>query len=511
VAENGEPASPRYANVPIVPLDFDACYRALCARNSRFDGLFFVAVKTTGIYCRPVCPARTPRARSCLFVDTAAAAERAGFRPCLRCRPELAPAHAAAASTPLEHALYAHIQAQALTGHPVAAVAQTAGYSSRQLRRLLVKSYGVTPIEIAQTQRLLFAKKLLAETALPVIDVALSAGFGSLRRFNALFRQRYGLTPSAARPGRCLNGTSAPAADDRLTLRLAYREPLAWDVLLTYLRRRATPRVEHVTPADGPDGGTYVRTLEIGGVTGWVSVCRAAQSGYLQVQVPAHLASVLFTVLHRLRALLDLDADPQLVAAHLGGDARFASLVAAQPGLRVPGAWDVFELAVRAVLGQQVSVAGATTLAGRLAARFGRPLETPFAGVSSLAPAAARLAAAEPAEIAAIGLPQPRARAIRGLAEAALRGALIFPPGTPPGQAVATLRQLPGIGEWTAQYIAMRGLRFPDAFPAGDLGLRKAASRELGTLLSETKVLELAEAWRPWRAYAAQYLWHSLS
>jgi AraC family transcriptional regulator of adaptative response / DNA-3-methyladenine glycosylase II len=494
--------------------DFDACYRALCARNARFDGLFFVGVKTTGIYCRPVCPARTPRARSCRFLATAAAAEQAGFRPCLRCRPELAPAQAAVAGAPLEHALYAHVQSEALAGRSLAEVARTAGYSGRQLRRLLLTHYGVTPVEIAQTQRLLFARKLLAETRLPVIDVALSAGFGSLRRFNALFRTRYGLTPSAARrPSSPATQSiiATAATEDRLSLRLAYREPLDWPVLLAYLGRRATPGVEQVTPPDSPPTGSYTRTVEIGGLTGWVTVQRGAGDGYLDVQVPAHLASVLWHILNRLRGLLDLDADPHLTGGHLGADPKLGPLVAAHPGLRVPGAWDVFELAVRAVLGQQVTVAAATTMAGRLAARFGRPLQTPFARATLLAPTAARLAAAGAPEIARIGLPQARARAIHGLAEAAARGSLKFPPGTPPGDAVAALRQLPGIGEWTAQYIAMRGLRFPDAFPAGDLALRKAAATVPGTLLPEAKLLEIAEAWRPWRAYAAQYLWHSLA
>ncbi len=408
--------------------------------------------------------------------------------------------------------MYAHVQAEALTGHSLNEVARTAGYSSRQLRRLLVRSYGVTPVEIAQTQRLLFAKKLLTETTLPIIGVALNAGFGSLRRFNALYRSRYGLTPSdsrrARRPGRA---AVAIRADDRLTLRLAYREPFAWGALLAYARRRATPGVEHVILPDATNPGMYLRTVELGGLSGWLTVRPAPMAGHLEVQVPAQLAGVLFTILQRLRALFDLDADPQLVAAHLGTDGRFASLLEAQPGLRVPGTWDTFELAVRAVLGQQVTVAAATTLAGRLAARFGRALETPFVELHLLAPTAERLAAAEPAEIAAIGLPQPRARAIHGLAEAALRGALTFAPGTPPAAAITALRRLPGIGEWTAQYIAMRALRFPDAFPAVDLALRKAASRGLATLLPEAKLLELSAAWQPWRAYAAQYLWHSLS
>jgi AraC family transcriptional regulator of adaptative response / DNA-3-methyladenine glycosylase II len=481
-------------------LDFD-CYQALAARDARFDGRFFVGVKSTGIYCRPVCPARTPRAGSCVFLETAAAAEHAGFRPCLRCRPELAPSEPAVS---LEQALFAAIRARAIHGDSVDELAAHAGFSARQLRRLMVRAFGVTPVEIMQTERLLFAKKLLQETALPTAHVALSAGFGSVRRFNALFHNRYALSPTALRRQ---SGAGSPVeAADTLKLRLLYRPPLAWRELLEYLSRRAVPGVEAVDLAQQ----TYARTVIFGERTGWVAVRRASAGKWLEVTLPAALAEVSWAVLTRLRAQFDLDANPAGIDAHLGADPLLAGSVARHAGLRVPGTWETFELAVRAVLGQQISVAGATTLAARLAAKFGRAVATPFAQLNRLAPMARDLAVAEVDEIASIGLPRARAATLRDLAAAAERGELTFGPGTTVEEAVMTLRRIRGIGEWTAQYVAMRALRFPDAFPAADLGVRKALAPAGGALPNEKQVLARAAAWRPWRAYATLHLWQTL-
>ena len=479
------------------------CYQALRARDARFDGQFFVGVKTTGIYCRPVCPARTPMARSCVFMATAAAAERAGFRPCLRCRPELAPAghQPGSSSTPLELAIFNAIRARAPLGDTVAGLAAHTGFSTRQLRRLTLRAFGVTPVEIVQTERLLFAKKLLQETTLPVTTVALSAGFGSLRRFNALVRARYGLPPSALRQ----RSTARPARDT-LRLRLAYRPPLAWREFLEYLAGRVVPGVEWVSP--GMD--RYARTVRVGDRTGWVSVRKSSLEPFLTVELPTAFADVLYTVLGRLRALFDLDANPAVIDAHLAADPALAGSVHAHPGLRVPGAWDVFELAVRAVLGQQISVAGATTLAGRLATRYGEPLETPFAHLRRLAPTPATLAAASVDDLAALGMFGAKARTIRDLAAAAVRGELQFGPTATDRDVIERLCRIRGIGEWTAQYVAMRALRFPDAFPAADLGLRKALADADGKLPSESALLARATAWRPWRAYAAVHLWQTL-
>lgn len=341
---------------PPMKLNFD-CYQALLARDPGFDGHFFVAVKTTGIYCRPVCPARPPLKRSCLFVETAAAAERAGFRPCLRCRPELAPGVPAVS---LEEALFAAIRARAIQGDSVDEVARHAGFSARQLRRLIVSAFGVTPVEIMQTERLLFAKKLLQETDLSASAVALSAGFGSVRRFNALFITRYGQTPTMLRRPRHPGGVER---GDVLRLRLSYRPPLAWLELLTYLEKRAVSGVEAVSL----DRGIYMRTVSCGKRIGWLEVQRAPDGDWLEVTLPASLAKVSWQILTQLRALFDLDANPAAIDAHLGADPLLGASVQRHPGLRVPGAWNAFELAVRAVLGQQVSVAGASTLAARLA------------------------------------------------------------------------------------------------------------------------------------------------
>ena len=483
-------------------LDFD-CYQALAARDSRFDGRFFVAVKSTGIYCRPVCPARTPKKTSCLFMETAAAAEQAGFRPCLRCRPELAPSSPAIS---LEESLYAAIRARALEGDSVDELAEHAGFSARQLRRLMVRAFGVTPVQIMQTERLLFAKKLLQETSLPAAQIALSAGFGSIRRFNALFRKQYDLSPTALRrQGATGSGADAP---DAIKLRLTYRPPLAWHELLEYLSRRAVPGVEYFDV----DHQFYARTVSIGKQdAGWVQVKRSSAGPWLEITLPAALAQVSWPILTRFRALFDLDANPANIDAHLGADRLLAPSVKRHPGLRVPGAWDAFELAVRAVLGQQISVAGATTLAGRLAAKFGKPVETPFARLSRLSPSAGILAAATPAEIATIGLPKARAATLHNLALAAERGKLSFSPTAIVEDVISSLCEIPGIGEWTAQYIAMRALRFPDAFPAADLGVRKALAPAPGAPLpNEKQVVARAAQWRPWRGYATLHLWQTL-
>ncbi len=479
-------------------LDFATCYEALRARDARFDGLFFVGVKTTGIYCRTICPARTPRESSCRFYASAAAAERDGFRPCLRCRPEVAPGtEVVVPERSLAHAIGTHLQATALEAGSVEELARQVGFSGRQLRRLIRGAYGVTPIALVQTQRLLFAKKLLQETALPVAAIALHAGFRSLRRFNALFRARYGLAPLALRRNAADAGCAGP-----LRLRLAYRPPLAWAELLGHFAARAIPGVEAVVE------GSYLRTVAIGAQPAWLRVSPAAAGDALTVEFAPEMASHLYPALHRLRAVFDLDANPARIAGHLAADPTLRPLVAQRPGLRVPGAWDAFETALRAVLGQQVSVAGATTLSGRLAARFGTPFATPWPGLMHIFPKAELLAEVSVAEIAALGLPRRRAETIRAVARAATAGALAFPPGTTGEQAVARWKELPGLGERTAQYLALRLLRSPDAFPAGDRGLRTAAGR--GTPLTKAALLRRAERWRPWRAYAAAQLWHSL-
>jgi AraC family transcriptional regulator of adaptative response / DNA-3-methyladenine glycosylase II len=489
------------ANLP----DREICYRALLARDTRFDGVFFTGVKTTGIYCRPVCRVKTPRESSCTFFPNAAAAEAAGYRPCLRCRPELAPY---ALQQNLAYAVWQRIAAGALNTGDLESLAQEVGLSSRQLRRVLQEHFGVSPVELAQTQRLLFAKKLLQETRLPMTELAYAAGFGSLRRFNALFAERYGMAPSAVRRKTDAESGGEAGTDDALVLRLAYRPPYDWEAVLGYLAARAIPGVESVRD------GAYRRSVRVGEAAGWVQVRSIEGREQLELEVAPHLAPHLMSLLARVRTQFDLDANPEVIEAHLGQDAMLAQHIAAAPGLRVPGCFDTFELAVRAVLGQQVSVAGATTIAGRLVARFGDAAATPFEQVTHLFPRPATLAAATVDDVAPLGMPGKRAQTIIGLARFASEGGLDVKPGVNLAQAIAQLRSVPGIGEWTAQYIAMRALRFPDAFPAGDLGLQKAAAlsepRDDVARLTEKQLLARAAGWSPWRGYAALLLWNSL-
>jgi len=478
-------------------LDTDTCYPAVLARDGRFDGVFFTAVVSTGVYCRPVCPAKTPRKQNCRFFPTAAAAEAAGFRPCLRCRPELSPPDPDGSLNSHVRRAFALMQSGEFSYDRIGDIAAELGLSERQLRRLFLQEYGLPPVAFAQTQRLLFAKRLLQETALSMTDVAFSAGFGSVRRFNTLFRNRYGLVPSAMRSARVSPGP------ETIALRLAYRPPFAWQHLLDFLALRAIAGVEAVS------GSAYYRSVEIQGHQGWLKVEQLAGKDSLLVTLPASLSPVLMNVLARLRHLFDLDANPRVIAEQLSSDPRLAPLIARIPGLRVPGAWDGFELALRAVLGQQVSVRGASTLAARLVERFGVPTATPHEAIRCFSPGAKALAAATPEQIAAIGLPLRRAETLQALARAVAGGEFRLHPGADAGATIEKLKTMSGVGEWTAQYIVMRALRWPDAFPAGDLGLRKAAGAERP--MREAELLRVADRWRPWRAYAAVYLWSSLS
>lgn len=478
-------------------LDADKCYLAILARDGRFDGLFFTAVVSTGVYCRPVCPAKTPRKQNCRFFPTAAAAEAAGFRPCLRCRPELSPAAPDGNLNVNVRRAFALMQSGEFSNYRIGEIAAELGLSERQLRRLFLQEYGLPPVAFVQTQKLLFAKRLLQETSLSMVDVAFSAGFGSLRRFNALFRLRYGLAPSKVRGARI-----APMTET-ITLRLAYRPPFAWQQLLDFLALRAIAGVEAVA------GNAYYRSVEIEGHQGWLSVEHLAGKNSLLVTLPTTLTPVLRNVLARLRHLFDLDANPLVIGEQLSSDPRLGPLIAKNPGLRVPGAWDGFELAVRAVLGQQVSVRGASTLAARLAETFGGPMTAPRGALRCFSPRAEALAAATPENLAAIGLPLKRAATLRALARAVAGGGLMLHDGADAEATIEKLQEIPGIGDWTAQYIAMRALRWPDAFPAGDLGLRKAMGENGPT--GEAQLLRSAEKWRPWRAYAAVHLWSSLT
>lgn len=472
-------------------LDPDACYRAMLSRDERFDGRFFVGVKTTGIYCRPVCRVRTPGRQRCEFYPSAALAERAGYRACFRCRPELAPGLAPMDSVSrLVARAMRRIEAGALNDGSLEELACELGVTGRHLRRAVQAELGLSPIELAQTRRLSLAKQLLHDTQLPMVDVAFASGFRSLRRFNAAFKARYTRSPSALRR----QGTLA-ARPETVCVTLSYRPPLAWAALLDFLSHRAVPGVELVRD------GVYYRTAEIGGARGWLAVSQSRERPALRAELSFSLVRQVLPLVARLRRLFDLDAEPWVIAEHLAKDRRLARSLSARPGLRVPGAFDAFEAACRAVLGQQVSVAAATTLAGRLARAYGEPVETPFPQLTRLTPAAARIAAADASEFAALGITSARARSLKRLAQELASGSLTLDGGDAEGT-VQRLQELPGIGPWTAQYVAMRALSWPDAFLEGDLGVRKA----LGSIDARA-ARALSERWKPWRSYAVMHLW----
>jgi len=479
--------------LPAMDLDPTLCWQAMLARDARFDGRFFIAVRSTGIYCRPICPAQHPKAENCTFLPSAAAAQEAGFRPCLRCRPETAPGLGAwlGTSNTVARAL-GLIETGALDQDGSDALALRVGVGERHLRRLFMRHLGASPPAVAQTRRVLLAKQLLHETDLSMTAVALAAGFGSVRRFNEVFQALFGRPPASLRRA---GGNQAPGS--AITLSLGYRPPYDWAAVIGFLSARAIPGVETV------ENGTYVRTVEIDGHAGTVAVAQEPSRNRLRATILFPQLNALPVIVARLRRMFDLAADPDVIDAALSQDARLAPLVAARPGLRVPGAWDGFELAVRAVVGQQVSVGAATRLAGRIVREHGPlfPGVLGQAGLSHLFPRPQALAGAGMG-----GMPAARSRAVAALASAAAADPELFERGPHLGASVEKLLAQPGIGEWTAHYVAMRAMREPDAFPAADIGLMRAMDDGAGRPTA-TALLERAECWRPWRAYAAIHLW----
>ena len=486
---------------PATPLDADACYRAVAAHDARFDGAFFIGVTSTGIYCRPVCRVKTPRRENCRFFAHASQAEGAGFRPCLRCRPELAPQTLAWSAQDASALLAQH--AARLLDSPdawgdevpsVAGLAARLGVSDRHLRRVFEAELGVSPMDWLQTRRLLAAKQLLADTRLPVAQVALAAGFASLRRFNAAFAAQYRMSPTALRR----DGSEAKPGDG-IAVTLGYRPPYDVREMLQFLQQRGIAGVEQIDQSTH----TVARTLRLDDDTrGWIACRFEPEQHRVQVRVADSLAPQLPRVIARVRAWLDLDADPAAIHAVLGAD--FPALA----GLRVPGTLDGFELAVRAVLGQQVTVAAARTLTTRLVERFGTPLATPIDGLTRLFPTPAALAAASGDELGQLGVVRQRQAAIHALAQAVSSGQIRLHAGADVAATMDALKALPGIGAWTADYIALRALRWPDAFPSGDVALQKALSPD-GQRLTARAAEGRAERWRPWRAYAVIRAWHS--
>ncbi len=474
----------------------DVCYRALSTRDARFDGRLFVGIRTTGIYCRPICPARPAKPENCRFFPSAAAAQSAGFRPCLRCRPEISPDAAAwrGTSNTVSRAL-ALIAEGGFDGEAgMGALAARLGVGERQLRRLFDKHLGAPPVSVAQTRRILFAKQLIQDSELSMSAVAEASGFGSVRRFNDAFRKLYGRTP------RELRVRKGAAHNSAVIVKLGYRQPYDWDAMLSFFAARAVDGVELV------ERGRYSRTIEFGSARGSVMV--APGRAHLEASIRFPDMRGLLGIVARLRRLFDLDADVEAIGAHLSRDAMLARLVARRPGLRVPGGWDGFELAVRAILGQQVSVVAARKLAGRLVARTSPTLSPDVTGDERLCavfPTASRVAKAG---LSTFGMPGARIAALQGLAREAVNTPDLLDPVGTYEEAVERLLTLPGFGPWTAQYWALRALRDSDAFPAADVGLLRAVAHD-GKRPAPKSLLARAEAWRPWRAYAAQHLWTS--
>ena len=466
------------------------CSRARLSRDPRFDGKFFIGVTNSGVYCRSICPAPTAKEKNCRYFPTAAAAAEAGFRPCLRCRPECSPGTPAwqGTSNTVARALRL-IGESGLEDGGVEVLAERLGVGSRHLRRLFLRHLGATPMAVANTRRLHFAKKLIDETRLPMGQVALSAGFGCVRRFNAAIRATYRRTPTQIRQ---IARQKLSQPEDQYEFQLRYRPPYHWQGMLAFLALRATPGVEVV------ESGRYRRSIWINGHAGWFEVSPDEPHSALTARIQIGDPQSLFAIVERVRAMFDLNADWMAIARTMRSDPALGKRLAAEPGLRVPGCWNGFELAVRAILGQQISVKGATTLAGRIVKLFGKPFDG-GAGLTHLFPTAEALA---DADLTRAGLTRARAATISTLARTVCKRQISFEGILDVEAFLARLCEVPGIGAWTAQYIAMRALGEPDAFPAGDIALLRAMN-----VATARELERRAEAWRPWRAYAVMYLW----
>lgn len=477
-------------------------YAAFKAKDSRFDGRFFIGIRTTGVYCRPVCRAKLAKPENCAYYASAAAAQRDGYRPCLLCRPELAPGR-----SPMGEADAAAVRAARLMeelpgeGESLDTVAQKLGYSPRHLRRLFIAAFGVPPVEYLQASRLLLAKNLLTETGLPVTQVAMAAGFGSVRRMNGLFRKQYQLSPTALRREASSGGTPGRG----VTVALGYRPPYPFEEVLRFLAGRAIPGVEKV------ENGEYARTVRLRGrngqaLTGFLRVRSLPGRDALGVTVSEALVPALPQVLSRVKRLFDLSCEPDTVYQALSGMNRLRPGLC-RMGTRVPGCFDSFEMAVRAVLGQQITVKAANTLAGRMALELGLPVETGDPGLTRAFPEAEdvlALGGGVRERLGALGVLSARSDSIFSLAGALSRGELTLDASSDPDKEIAKLKEIRGVGDWTAQYLAMRAMGWPDAFPAADAGLKQALPGR-----SPKELLALAEAWRPWRSYAVMNLWNA--
>ena len=466
------------------------------ARDARYDGRFFTCVKTTGIYCRPICPARPPKLENCTFVPTAAAAQEAGYRPCLRCRPESSPDLDAwrGTSATVSRALKL-IESGALDDGDVDSLADRLGIGERQLRRLFSQHVGAAPVTVAQTRRVLLAKQLIHQTNLSMIQVALASGFGSVRRFNETFQQLYHRPPSELRR----RATTTTSSSPEISLLLPYRPPYDWVTMINFLRVRQVKGLEAV----GND--SYSRVIEVGDAVGSITVSHAPDDSALRVIVRFPKLSELSAIITRVRRMFDLSADPGAISAALSTDPDLAPLVAARPGLRVPGGWDGFEIAVRAVLGQQIALTQATQLTSRIVDTIGTPIDdnSNIDGLTHAFPKPERFTSDA---LAGLALTRARVSFLTGIASAFRSDPRLIEPHRDLAETITHLRNLPGVGEWTAQYIAMRALGETDAFLAADIGVQRALAVD-GKRPTVPELLARAERWRPWRAYAVLHLW----
>jgi AraC family transcriptional regulator of adaptative response / DNA-3-methyladenine glycosylase II len=484
-----------------ISLKSKSCYQALLARDARFDGFFFVAVTSTRIYCRPICTVKPPKEINCRFYKNPQEAEQAGFRPCLRCRPELAPGNAPVdKSQRIAHRLVQRIEEGNRDDDVnLESIAAEFKLSARQLRRIVQQKLGVPPIQLILTRRLLLAKQLLTETKLPMIEIAFASGFASLRRFNDAFITRYRMAPTRLRK-KAVDGENFFSDLETSVLQLAYRPPYDWQGILAFLRARELKGVEWVTD------DFYARTVHLGKAKGWIKITSAKNKNALLLEFSHSLTPVLPALLNRVRDLFDLNARPDLISQHLKRSKILNAAVKKNPGLRVPGAFHGFEIGVRAILGQQISVKVATILAARFALAFGEKFSTPFPELNRLTPSPIRVAKANVEQIGRLGIIRARGKSIVALAQAHVSGELSLDNGTQhnPEDVIKRLSELPGIGPWTANYIAMRALHWPDAFPKEDIALRNNVGK-----ISAKDAKAMSQAWRPWRSYAVLHLWNN--
>lgn len=478
----------------------DIYYSAYTARDRRFDGIFFIGVLTTKIYCRPICPSKTPLRKNCVFFESIFAAENKNFRPCLRCRPELAPGNAPADdSKRIAYQIIQRLEDGIIEKNATQTeIADHFELSTRQIRRILQKEIGISPHKILQTQRLLLAKQLLSETKLSITEIAFTSGFSSIRRFNDVFKEHYRMQPSQLRKTLKYD-SSEIKSNDTSQIFLCYRPPYNWDSMITFLKGRELLGVEYVTKEK------YMRTVKIGKYEGWISLSHTPENSALRLEFSHSLCPVLPILLNKIRNMFDLQAHPEAIQEKLKKCKIIGKAVLKNPGMRLPGGFDGFELCLRAILGQQVTVKAATTLAGRLSQTYGKSISTPYQNLTHLTPLAETISKCKETDITKFGITNTRANTIISLAKAYTKGTITLDVGSKPQKAIESLLNIPGIGPWTSQYIVMRGIGWPNAFLKEDLVVRK----KLGNVSIKTAE-DISQQWAPWRSYAVLHIWNSL-